>query len=411
MPARTFADQTLLPLLDRLLTSTRIRFSLPDGDYNVGRSAPATSSAPPSPLAEPDFIVRVTDPKLFHRMATEGSLGMAESYMDGGWKLTRGSLENFLSALLACRFRDAVHRSPRIALRLALLRLRHTILGPQTNVRAHYDIGDDLYAAFLDETRGYTCGYQRDPSDSNRTLQENKYDRICKKLHLRPGDTLFDLGCGYGGLMIHAAQHFGARCTGITNSIDHGQFAHARALQLGIADRVNVISGDFRAASGTYDRVVSVGCFEHLLVKEHRDYFDTFRRLMAPGAFGLLHTIGCVTPTNTSDPFIQKYIFPGSTQNPLSRLVAHFERRALALLDVENVGRHYHPTVVRWLEAYRANRASLDPTRYDARFHRMWELYLAGCVAATIHSDGAVWQVVVTNDYRRPLPLHRVGKI
>lgn len=401
MSTRSFADRTILPLLDQLLTSTRIRFCLPSGDCNVGRSA----------SVEPDFIVRVTDANLFHRMATEGSLGMAESYMDGGWELTRGSLEDFLSALLACRLRDAVHRSPLVVQCLALLRLGHKLLGTQTNVRSHYDIGDDLYACFLDETRGYSCGYQRDPADDNRTLQENKYDRICKKLHLRPGNTLVDLGCGYGGLLIHAAQHFGARCTGVTNSIDHGKFALARAAQLGISDRVSISTGDFRTAQGTYDRVVSVGMFEHLQVKEHRSYFDTFRRLMGPGAYGLLHTLGCVTPTNTSDPFIQKYIFPGSTQNPLSRLVTHFERRALAVLDVENVSRHYHPTVVRWLEAFRANRHTLDPVRYDARFQRMWELYLAGCVAATIHSDGAVWQLVVTNDYRRPLPLHRVGKI
>lgn len=404
MPTRSFADRTLLPLLDRLLTTTRIRFALPDGACDVGRSAPGVDST------EPDFIVRVTDPKLFHRMTTEGTLGLAESYMDGGWEVVRGSLEGYLSALLACRLRDAVHRSPSVAWRLALLRLRHKFLGTQANVRAHYDIGDDLYAAFLDETRGYTCGYQRDPTDDSRTLQENKYDRVCKKLHLRTGDTLFDIGCGYGGLLVFAAQHYGARCTGITNSLNHAAYAAARAQALGIADRLTIHTGDFREARGTYDRVVSLGMFEHILHREHADLFATFKRLMAPGAFGLLHTLGCAPKHNISDPFIQKYIFPGSAQNPLSVLVDGFERESLPILDVENVGRHYHPTTVRWLEAYRANRASLDRTRYDERFQRMWELYLAGCVAATTHSDGAVWQVVVTNDYRRPLPLHRVGK-
>lgn len=403
-PPSSFSTRTLLPLLDQCFTSGRVRFALPEGDRDVGRRFDGSTQG------EPDFIVRVSDPNFFHRIATQGSLGLAESYMDGGWDMARGSLEGFLSVLLAGRLLAAIHRSPTVLFRVALLRLRQKFLGTEKNVRAHYDIGDDLYAAFLDETMGYTCGYQRLPDDSSRQLQENKYDRVCKKLHLGHGDTLFDIGCGYGGLMIFAAQHYGARCTGITNSVNHGQFAGQRARALGIADRVTIHTGDFRAAQGTYDRVVSLGMFEHLLHKEHADLFATFKRLMRPGGFGLLHTLGCVPRHNTSDPFIQKYIFPGSAQNPLSTLVDSFERESLPILDVENVARHYHPTTKRWLEAYRANRPSLDRTRYDERFQRMWELYLAGCVAATIHSDGAVWQVVVTNDYRRPLPLHRVGK-
>jgi SAM-dependent methyltransferase len=320
MPARTFADQTLLPLLDRLLTTTRIRCVLPDGDGEVGRSAPGTAST------EPDGIVRVTDTKLFHRMATEGTLGLAESYMDGGWDGVRGTLEGDLSALLACRLRDDVHRSPSVAWRLARLRLRHKFLGTQPNVRAHYDIGDDLYAAFLDETRGYTCGYQRAPADDSRTLQENKYDRVCKKLHLCTGDTLFDIGCGYGGRLVFAAQHYGARCTGITNSLNHAADAASRAQALGIADRLTIHTGDFREARGAYDRVVSLGMFEHLFHREHAELFATFKRLMAPGAFGLLHTLGCVPRPNTSDPLHPKIhlprLRPESPQRPRRRLRA-----------------------------------------------------------------------------------------
>lgn len=401
--ARSFSDRTLLSLLDRAITTVRVRFALPDGDYDIGRIAGATSD-------EPDYILRIHDVRFFSRIASAGSLGLAECYMEGGWEMERGALEDFLMALLQARVLASIHGSPSLLFRLAALRLRQFFAGTRRNSQDHYDIGDDLYAAFLDETRGYTCGYQRNPGDDSRTLQENKYDRICKKIHLRPGDTLFDVGCGFGGLMIFAAQHFGARCVGITNSVDHGKFAAERTRQLGLGDRVTVHTGDFRAAQGTYDRVVSVGCLEHLFHTEHADFFATFRRLMKPGGFGLVHTIGCVTAKNTPDPFIQKYIFPGSTQNPLSRIVSGFERNELWVLDVENVGRHYHFTTKRWLEAYRANRHTLDPKRYDPRFHRMWELYLCGCVAATIASMGAVFQVVVTNDYRRMLPLHRIGK-
>ncbi|MBI5768911.1 MAG: class I SAM-dependent methyltransferase [Verrucomicrobia bacterium] len=394
----------LLDLLDHSLTTARVRFALPDGTRDVGRRADAPANA------EPDFIIRVTDHYFFGRIAASGSLGFAESYMDGGWTLERGTLEDFLSALLVCRFRDAIHARPSVGLRLALLRLRHTLLGTRTNVRSHYDIGDDLYACFLDETRGYTCGYQLAPEDDGRTLQENKYERICRKLHLARGHTLLDLGCGYGGFLLHAARHYGARGTGITNSVDHAAFAERRARELGVAELVTIRCGDFREIAGTYDRIASIGMFEHITPAERRDFFALYRRLMRPGGFGLFHAIGCVTATNRSDPFIQKYIFPGSRQTPLSTIVAGFERESLAVLDVENMTRHYHPTTRRWLEAYRANRHTLDRTRYDERFQRMWELYLAGCVAATVYSEGALWQIVVTSEYRRPLPLYRVGR-
>ena len=391
---------TFLALLDQSLTAVRVRFVLPSGAHDVG----ADTTRPPH------FNVRVSDPTFFSRVIAQGTLGLAESYMDDGWAMQHGALEEFLSALMANRVADVIRRSPLIALRLAALRVRHKFISAAQHVHVHYDLGDDLYASFLDETRGYSCGYQLTPDDDSRTLQENKYDRICRKIHLQPGQTLFDIGCGFGGLLIHAAQHYGARCTGITNSPTHAAFANSRARALGLADRVTVHVGDFRAATGTYDRVVSVGMFEHMFRSAHRDYFATFSRLLAPGGYGLVHSLGCVTARNSPDPFIQKYIFPGSAQNPLSTIVRGLELAGLPILDVENIARHYHPTTRRWLEAFRANQHTLDPVRYDARFQRMWELYLAGCVAATLYSDGALWQIVVTNHYRRPLPLHRVGK-
>jgi cyclopropane-fatty-acyl-phospholipid synthase len=396
----SFGGRTLLPVFDRALR-TRVRFRLPDAVYDVGA---ATGDS-----GEPEFIVAVTDRKLFDRIAGEGSLGLAESYMDGGWAMEKGALEDFLSAVLQARLLKAIHESKTVLWRVAALRLRQRLLGTRHNVRAHYDIGIDLYQAFLDETLGYTCGYQRTPQDDSRTLQENKYDRVCKKIHLQPGQTVLDLGCGFGGFAIHAAKHFGARVTGITNSADHATYGMQRAQKVGVADRVTILSGDFSEAQGRFDRVVSMGMFEHLFRREQDVLFDQYQRCLAPGGFALLHTLGCVSRTNTPDPFIQKYIFPGSRQNPLQRLVDGFERVALPILDVENVGKHYNPTVRCWLDAYRANRHQLDPQRYDARFQRMWELYLAGCIAATLYSDGAVWQVVVTNRYHGRLPLHRIG--
>jgi cyclopropane-fatty-acyl-phospholipid synthase len=399
MSAATAPETAFFDLLDRAVTSARLRFVLPDRTLTVGRGG-----APDGPA---DATVRVTDLALFGRVLAEGNLGLAETYMSGGFTVEEGSLEGLLTILAASRL-DEVRLDPRAALRLGVLRAQQLLRGTRANVQAHYDLGEDLYDTFLDPTRGYSCGYQKGPDDTLEALQENKYERICQKLRLREGETLFDVGCGYGGLMIHAAQRHGVRARGITNSQAHGAFVARRVRELGLEGRVTVELGDLREARGVHDKVVSVGVFEHLGRHEQRGFFQTFSRLLSPGGFGLLHTIGCVTAKNVHDPFIQKYVFPGSTQNPLSVLAAAMERQRLAVLDVENVARHYAPTARAWLARFRANRHTLDPVRYDAAFLRMWEYYLALCVAGASATDGAVWQLLVTPDYRRPLPMIRV---
>lgn len=384
-------------LLDSAVTDARLSFVLPTRTVTVGGGERGTQ-----------ITVMVTDPAFFRRVLAEGNLGLAESFMEDGWRVTDGSLEQLLTILAASRLDEKVKLEPRVLARLAVLRARQLLAGARKNIHAHYDIGDDLYDTFLDSTRGYTCGYQKSPSDTIEQLQENKYDRVCQKLGLREGDTLFDVGCGYGGLMIHAAKTYGVRARGITNSNAHGEFAMRRVRELGLEGRVSIEIGDFRKAKGRYDKVCSIGLFEHLYPHEHRAFFDTFDGLLKPDGYGLLHTVGCVTAKNEHDPFIQKYIFPGSTQNPISRITSFFERKRLAVLDVENIARHYAPTLQHWLNRFRERRHTLDSRRYDASFHRMWEYYLALGVAGASASDGAIWQVLVTKEYRRPLRMIRV---
>ena len=396
MKTTTTHDTIFFRLLDDALTAGRATFDLPDRSVTVGRGGAHAAT------------VEVRDDGLFERVLAEGNLALAETYMAGGWRVTEGSLEGLLTLFAASRLDERVRLDARTALTLGALRARQLLKGTRANAQAHYDVGEDLYDTFLDETRGYTCGYQRSPDDTIEQLQENKYERLCQKLRLREGETLYDVGCGYGGLLIHAAQHYGVRARGITNSDAHGVFAQRRVKALGLDGRVSVEIGDYRQARGVYDKVVSVGVLEHQGPHERGAFFDTVRRLLGDDGFGLVHTIGCVTASNTHDPFIQKYIFPGSTQNPLSVIVRHLERRRLAVLDVENVARHYAPTSRRWLERFRARRHQLDPARYDATFLRMWEYYLALCVAGSSATDGAVWQVLFTRNYRRALPLHRV---
>lgn len=389
----------LFHILDQSIDSGLITFQLPTGSVRVGKRKDAS---------DPELTVRVSDPAFPQRVLTQGNLGLGETYMDGGWRVEQGSLEEFLTLLAKSRIDEKVRLDTGTALKMFWLRLRHRVTGNRSNVQSHYDIEDTFWDSFLGPSRGYSCGYQLTEHDSNEELQRNKYDRICQKLRLKEGETLFDLGCGYGGFLIHAASHYGVKGRGLTNSEVHAEFARKRTRELGLENRVTVECGDFREAQGHYDKVASIGMFEHLFEREQQSFFDTVRRLLKPDGWALLHTIGCVTATNEHDPFIQKYIFPGSTQNPISVIAAHLERNRFAITDIENIARHYAPTARSWLEAFRMNEGKLDPKRYDARFRRMWEYYLALCVAGASASDSALWHVLFTPNYRRPLPMHRV---
>jgi cyclopropane-fatty-acyl-phospholipid synthase len=400
MSNATAEEKAFFDLLDRFVTEARLRFVLPERTVNVGVSG--------APAGEADFVLRITDGAFFQRVVTEGNLGLAESYMAEGWTVEKGTLEGFLLCLMRSRIDEKVRLDPKTALKMGALRAKQMLLGTRANVVSHYDIGEDLYDTFLDETRGYTCGYQKSPDDTLEQLQENKYDRICQKLRLKEGERLYDIGCGYGGLMIHAAKNYGVVARGITNSKAHCDFARRRARELGLEGKVTVDLGDLREARGTYDKVVSVGVLEHQLGHELRAFFDTYARLLADDGLALVHTIGCVAHRNDHDPFIQKYIFPGSTQYPLSVISTQIEKRKLAILDVENMRGHYSPTTAAWLDRFRKNRHTLDPKRYDAPFLRMWEYYLALGVAGARATEGALWQVLFTRNYRRDLPLIRV---
>jgi cyclopropane-fatty-acyl-phospholipid synthase len=397
-PERTI----FLRLLERHLRGAAVCFIL-DGDGErqwVGESG-----------AHATFTVRVHNPSFFGRVLRGGNLGLGEAYMDGDFEVDGGALPDLLHALLRSRLDEALKGDPRLAIAIGWIRLRDVLRSDEENVQRHYDLGDDLFASFLDETLTYSCGYARAETDDLETLQWNKLDRICKKLRLAPGDRLLDIGCGYGGLLRHAAQHYGITGTGITISRRHCARARARIEQAGLGDRVRIEFADFRRErreTGTFDKVVSVGMMEHVDRRHYAAYFRAIARSLAPGGLGLVHTIGCNGPSNDHDPFIQKYIFPDSNQPRLSEITAHAEKAGLVLWDVENMIRHYGFTTRHWLERFRANRDALDASKYDARFKRMWEYYLACAWAATQASDGALYQVLFTNDRAAPMPIHRV---
>ncbi|MGH7174059.1 MAG: class I SAM-dependent methyltransferase, partial [Gemmataceae bacterium] len=356
----------------------------------------------------PDFVVEIRDPRFFTRVLSEGSLGLGECYMDGGFVLQQGTLQDFLTVLCRNRIDRAIRGDLKLALKVLGIRLVNRLRGGMKNVQSHYDIGDDLFESFLDPTMAYSCGYAENEDDALETMQRNKFDRICRKLALKPGERLLDIGCGYGGLLLYAAKHYGVLGYGVTTSKHHCARGQVNAEKAGLGGRVRIEFGDYRRVEGTFDKIVSVGMMEHLRPKEFSSYFQVIARALTGEGRGLVHAIGCNAAVLEHDPFIQKYIFPGSGQPKLSEIAQQLEKNSLPILDVENMIRHYAYTAQHWLNNFQENRGRLDASRYDERFCRMWEYYLCAGVAASWASDSALYQVLFCRDAAAPLALHRV---
>ena len=396
------SQDLFLALLDTAVVDARMQFKVSGTSFTVG-------SRLHEPLPNPnDVVIRVHRQRFFTRLLCYGNLGLGEAYMARDFEVEQGTLQDFLTILLRNRLDQRLKQQPRLALQLWALQLANAWRGKWQNVQRHYDLGDDLFEAFLDPTLTYSCGYVYTPADSLQELQRHKLERICRKLRLQSGDRLLDVGCGYGGLLIYAARNYGVTGYGLTISRQHFERGQANITKAGLAESVQIAYQDYWAVTGTFDKVVSVGMMEHLPRREYARYFSTLSKVLTPQGVGLVHMIGCTTRTITHDPFIQKYIFPGSSQVRLSDIARHLECRHLIILDVENIARHYAYTLQRWFERFQLHRATLDAARYDDRFVRMWEYYLCCGIAAASVADAAVYQVLFTKDQATLPPLQRV---
>jgi cyclopropane-fatty-acyl-phospholipid synthase len=391
-----------LDLLDAHISDAAIHLVIDGGDTVVGNAA----------CDGPDSVVlAIHRERFFARVLGEGNLGLGESFMDGDVTVERGEMWQFLAILLRARLDRAIRGDWRAACAVLRVQAANLLRRHQwRQVQRHYDLGDDLFETFLDSSLTYSCGYAKTPDDSLQAMQFNKLERICRKLEIAPGDRILDIGCGFGGLLLHAARHHGATGVGITTSRRHCEGGNARIARAGFSDRIRLELRDHRSldANGGFDRVVSVGMMEHLPRVEYARYFRGIAGALERHGTALVHVIGCTTTSNRHDPFIQKYIFPGSGQVRLSEIALQVERQGMAVRDVENMRPHYAYTAKHWLERFRANRRVLDAARYDERFARMWEYYLHSSVAAGFASDGALFQVLFVKDYTRPMPLARV---
>lgn len=360
---------------------------------------------------EPEAVIRIHDPRFFKRVLASGNLGMGEAFMDGDFTIERGTLADFLTLLLRNRLDKKLSDGLSLgtAAKVLWIRLVNRIRGRRLAISSHYDYDDDsLFETFLGERLVYSCGYVKDEAESVDDVQRNKLQRICEKLRLKPGERLVDLGCGYGGLLIYAAQNFGISGKGCTLGQRHYERAKANVAAAGLSDKIEIQLTPYDQLTGTFDKLVSVEMIEHLRRAEYGRYVDVVSRLLTDKGMGLVHWIACTEKRNDHDPFIQKYVLPDSAQPKLSEVVAELEEHDMAVLDVENLVGHYGITLRKWTADFVNNSARLDAKRYDERFKRMWQYYLECSAAAASASAGALYQVLFARNYPPPSPLHRI---
>ena len=354
--------------------------------------------------------IRFTDRRVPLEILRNPRLGLGEAYMDGRLLFEDGTMLDLLELITASnpweqggQGRKAL-RKGKIGRLRAWLR-RNPAGQARRNVAHHYDIGNDLYRLFLDDDLQYSCAYFTDPANSLDQAQSDKKAHIAAKLCLAPGQRVLDIGCGWGGTALYLHRAAGVDVLGITLSQEQLKVARDRAEAAGVADRVKFELVDYRDVGGEFDRIVSVGMFEHVGLADYETFFARCRELLAPDGVMLLHTIGKLGRAGPPDPFTDKWVFPGYHLPSLSQIVAASEKVRLIASDVENLRLHYAYTLRHWLDRARAARAEIEAL-HDARFFRMWEYYLAGGIVMFENGSACNYQVQYVRD-RRALPIVR----
>ena len=389
--------------MTRAIQRGQLTIHHPDGTVSV--------IGEPDPAFRP-VTVRFADWKSEHAILRDPDLGAGEAFMDGRMRVDGDDIAGLLDLLFANnRFEArATVLTPkglgRVArdLKFRVQRINRAV-SSKRNVAHHYDLSDRLYDLFLDADRQYSCAYFTDPANTLEQAQLDKKAHIAAKLALKPGMTVLDIGCGWGGMALYLNRHYGVDVTGITLSEEQIAVAQRRAREAGVSDRVRFELIDYRALEGRFDRIVSVGMFEHVGQPQFGTFFTKCRSLLAEDGVMLLHTIGRMGPPGVTDAFTAKYIFPGGYIPALSEVLAAVEPLRFPVTDVEVLRLHYAYTLEHWYERTRAAREAVIAL-YDERFYRMWLFYLAGAMVNFRHGGLVIHQIQLARD-RHALPITR----
>ena len=340
--------------------------------------------------------IRVNDDRMYSRLLRDKNLGLGESYMDGWWDCPR--LDDFIYRILSERLDEQAPGGLKLLVPVvqAFLFNRQSKTRSQVVAEKHYDLGSDLFTSFLDPYNQYSCAYFNGTDNLNQA-QLNKMDLICKKIGLGPEDHLLDIGFGWGGFAKYAAEHYGCTVTGINISTEQVQYAKEFCKDL----PVHILHCDYRDVEGTYDKIASVGMFEHVGVKNYRTFMEVAHRRLKPGGVFLLHTIGGNESEIRTDPWILKYIFPNGILPSIAQISKAVEG-LFVVEDLHNLGPHYDKTLMAWNDNFQKAWPSLS-AKYEERFKRMWEYYLLSCAGGFRSRYIQLWQIVLTK-YGTPQP-------
>jgi cyclopropane-fatty-acyl-phospholipid synthase len=370
-------------LLSRLIKKGTLTVIDPRGKAETFGRPPGLSST-----------IRLHDPWLVWRMLRDPTLAVGEAYMDGTLTVEEGDILDFLNlvAINSGRATDNAAFHLGAAPLLRGLRRANNRRRARANVATHYEFTTEFYDLFLDPNRQYSCAYFRDPTDTLEQAQLNKLNHVARKLLLEPHHRVLDIGCGWGGLARHINAVSGAHVTGITLAEEQCRAAREMAAAEGKTDVLDFRVEDYRRIEGRFDRIVSVGMFEHVGVARYDKYFRRIRELLTEDGLAMVHTIGRDDGPGATDAWTQRYIFPGGYSPALSEIMPAVERSGLFISDIEVWRLHYGRTAEAWYRRFQQNRDRIRAL-YDERFCRMFELFLAGCVGSFDHGGLVVFQM------------------
>ena len=357
----------------------------------------------------PEVTLRFKEPKLHRSLFLNPELRIGEAYMDGSLTIEEGSLRELL--LIFALNRDNLRNQPLQKLlrgtykRVRSFYQRNSLGRARANVAHHYDLSNELYELFLDDGLNYSCAYFTSPDQTLEEAQANKLRHIAAKLDLRPGQRVLDIGSGWGAMALFLAEATDVEVLGVTLSTPQLELARERAKQRGLEDRVRFELMDYRSISGAFDRVVSIGMFEHVGYGNHLEFFTKLSELLSDDGVALLHSIGRSGPPGAVMPWLRKYIFPGSYIPALSETFAAVELSGLRVTDLEILRRHYAETLLHWEKRFQENRQQVAEL-FDERFCRMWEFYLSAVEVGFRYGKQMVFQMQVSKNIDT-LPLCR----